>query len=312
MTSGGTMPRDVEFRSGGDTVRAHLYVPDGDGPFPIVVMAGGWCYVKELVQPHYADAFVRAGCAALVFDYRRLGSSDGAPRQHLDPWDQIEDYRNAISFVEGLDGIDRKRIGVWGISYSGGHALIVGAIDPRVRCIVSTIPVVDGHLNMERVHGAIGFRRLTEAVLADRRDRFATGEYGYLPMSSPDYTTEVVTWPFPEVTEVFNDLQRTVAPAHEHRNTVASVELLMNYSVFPYLDRILNTPTLMIVAEGDDITLWEHEIRAFNAIPTAKKRMFVVDETTHMVLYSKRSQLEIAADQGARWFAEHLVVPYAG
>jgi hypothetical protein len=40
--------------------------------------------------------------------------------------------------------------------------------------------------------------------------------------------------------------------------------------------------------------------------------MFVVDETTHMVLYSKRSQLEIAADQGARWFAEHLVVPYAG
>jgi hypothetical protein len=40
--------------------------------------------------------------------------------------------------------------------------------------------------------------------------------------------------------------------------------------------------------------------------------MFVVDETTHMVLYSKRSQLEIAADQGARWFAEHLVAPYAG
>ena len=57
-------------------------------------------------------------------------------------------------------------------------------------------------------------------------------------------------------------------------------------------------PTLMIVAEGDDITLWEEEIDAFNRIPAAKKRLFVVDHTTHMVLYSNRSQLEIAADQG--------------
>ena len=305
------MKQDVEFTSGGETIRAHLYRPDdAQGPVPIIVMAGGWCYVKELVQPHYAEAFVRVGCAALVFDYRRLGGSEGTPRQHLDPWDQIEDYRNAISFVETLDGIDADRIGVWGISYSGGHSMVVGALDTRVKCIVSTIPVVDGHTNMERVHGAIGFRKLRDAVLADRRKRFATGEYGYLPMSSPNPATELVTWPFPEVTEVFLNLQKTVAPAHEHRNTVASVELLMNYDVFPYAARLLNTPTLMIVAHGDDITMWDHEIRAFNAIPTTKKRLFVVDNTTHMVLYSNRSQLEIAADQGARWFNEHLVEPF--
>ena len=306
------MRQDVEFQSEGVTVRGHLYRPDNaQGPLPIVVMAGGWCYVKELVQPHYADAFVRAGCAALVFDYRRFGASDGTPRQHLDPWDQIEDYRSAISYAETLEGIDPERIGIWGISYSGGHSLVVGALDPRIKCIVSTIPVVDGWINMERVHGALGFRRLREAILSDRRSRFSSGEHGYLPMSSPTPATELVTWPIPEVTEVFLQLQRTVAPSHEHRNTVASVELLMTYDVFPYVRRIYNTPTLMIVAEGDDITMWDHEIRAFNAIPTSKKRLFVVDHTTHMVLYSNRSQLEIAAEQGASWFAEHLVAPYA-
>ena len=304
------MRQDVEFQSGGETVCGHLYTPEGNGPFPIVVMAGGWCYVKELVQPSYAEAFVKAGCAALVFDYRRFGDSEGSPRQHLDPNDQIEDYKNAISYAETLSVADADRIAVWGISYSGGHALIVGATDPRVRCVVSTIPVVDGLLNMQKVHGAIGFRRLREVMLEDRRKRFTTGEPGYIPMSSPDFATEVVTWPFPEVTEVFKKLQATEAPAHEHRNTIASVELLCNYTVFPYVDRLLNTPTLMIVAEGDDITLWEKEIEAFNRIPTAKKRLFVVDHTTHMVLYSNRSQLEIAADQGARWLAEHLVTPF--
>jgi hypothetical protein len=297
----------VSFQSEGETVQGHLYLPEGPGPHPLVVMAGGWCYVKELVQPAYAAAFAAVGCAALVFDYRRFGSSDGQPRQHLDPWDQIEDYRNALSFAETLDGIDPSRLGVWGISYSGGHALIVGATDPRVRCVVSTIPVVDGLANMKSVHGATGFRRLAEVVVEDRRKRYATGDYGYIPMSSPNHATEVVTWPFPEVTTVFEQLQATDAPAHEHRNTIASVDKLMSYSVFPYVERLLNTPTLMIVAEGDDITLWDREIEAYNRIPTHKKRLFVVDHTTHMVLYSNKSQLEIAADQGARWLAEHLV-----
>lgn len=306
------MRQDVEFSSGGTTVRGHLYIPEGhgDGPYPIIVMAGGWCYVKELVQPSYAAAFNKVGCAALVFDYRNFGDSDGTPRQHLDPWMQIEDYKNAISYAETLDVADPDRIGVWGISYSGGHALIVGATDPRVKCIFSTIPVVDGYLNMQKVHGSIGFRRLKDAVVEDRRKRFSTGEPGYIPMSSPDFATETVTWPFPEVTEVFKNLQATVAPNHEHRNTIESVENLFNYTVFPYVERLQNTPTMMLVAEGDDITLWDKEIEAFNKIPTSKKRLFVVDHTTHMVLYSNQSQLEIAADQGAKWFEENLVTPY--
>jgi alpha/beta superfamily hydrolase len=52
------------------------------------------------VVPTYAAAFAAAGLNALVFDYRNLGVSDGDNRQHLDPWAQIRDYQNAISFLE--------------------------------------------------------------------------------------------------------------------------------------------------------------------------------------------------------------------
>src|ERR1700728_2947384 len=103
------MRRDVEFKSDGITLRGHLYLPEGAGPHPLVVMAGGWCYVKELVQPEYAKVFAGAGVAALVFDYRNFGDSDGTPRQHLDPWAQIEDYRNAISYAETLSNVRRDR-----------------------------------------------------------------------------------------------------------------------------------------------------------------------------------------------------------
>jgi fermentation-respiration switch protein FrsA (DUF1100 family) len=305
------MRRDVEFRSDGELVRAHLYLPDGEGPWPVVVMAGGWCYVKELVQPDYARVFAGAGLAALVFDYRNLGTSEGRVRQHLDPWAQIEDYRNAISFVETLAEVDAGRIGIWGISYSGGHVLVTGALDPRVRCIVSNIPVVDGWRTMQLVHGSRSFRDLTAVVLEDRRKRFETGEHGYLPMSTTRPQEELSTWPFPEVTTAFTTLKETEAPNHEHRNTIASVELLMGYSVFPYLGRILNTPTLVTVADHDDITTWDEEIRAYNEIPTSRKKLFVFDDTSHMTLYSNKSRLEIAADQARLWFVEHLVEPYA-
>ena len=134
---------DVQFQSEGATVRAWFYKAEGGGRRPTVVLAGGWCYVREIVMPTYAKAFAEAGINAMIFDYRNLGVSDGDIRQHLDPWGQIRDYQNAISFLEGRDDVDSNRIGVWGISYSGGHALILAAIDPRVKSIVSQIPVIE-------------------------------------------------------------------------------------------------------------------------------------------------------------------------
>jgi fermentation-respiration switch protein FrsA (DUF1100 family) len=299
--------RDVEFQSGGDAVRGWLYTPDaGDGPHPLIVMAGGWCYVKELVQPHYAEMFADAGFAALLFDYRNFGASGGARRQHIDPAWQIDDYRNAISFAETLPEVDAERIGVWGLSYSGGHALIVGAIDPRVRCIVSQIPVVDGYRNMRRVHGTLGFRRFEQLLLDDRRRRFATGEDGTLPHAA-DPAVEVSTWPFPETSETFRELKRMEAPAYQNLSTIESAELLMSYSVHPFLPRILNTPTLVVVAESDDLTLWDLEIEAYNQIPTPDKKLVIIGDSTHMTLYSDRSLLLKAAEAATEWFAEHLL-----
>ena len=302
---------DVEFKSQGTTIRGHLYLPEGPGPHPAVVMAGGWCYVKELVQPEYAQVFAGAGVAALVFDYRGFGESAGEPRQHVDPWAQIEDYKNAISWVETREDLDSERIGIWGISYSGGHVLIVAATDPRVRCVVSNIPVVDGWLTMQQVHGALGFRELEARILEDRRKRLAGGELGTLPMSTAEPARELSTWPFPEVTSAFLQLKQTAAPLHEHWNTVASVELLMSYDVTPFLRRILATPVLMSVAERDDITLWEAETEVFNRIATPEKRLFLCRDTSHMTLYSNRSRLEILAEEGRRFLVEQLVAPYA-
>ena len=311
--------REVEFRSENpaEIIRADLYTPDtGTGPWPIVVMGGGWCYVKELTMPEYAQYFLREGLAALIFDYRCLGASDGEPRQHLDPWKQIADYRSAIDalcFRDEYTGVvDRDRIGIFGISYSGGHVLVLGALEGaiqrRVKCIVSVVPVIDGFATSKLTHSTLSFRALKALVETDRRNRYFTGRHGHIPHSG-DATTEVVTWPHPETKEVFMKIKATTAPRHEHYSTIESVEHVWAYDVRPYLPRIVDTPTMMIVAEGDDMSQWDMEIAAFNLIASNDKKLFVQPTSTHMSLYSNRSHLEIAATAAAQWYRQWLVGP---
>ncbi len=297
---------DVEFKSEGTTVRGWLYLASESKRSPTVVLAGGWCYVREIVMPTYAKAFAEAGINALIFDYRNLGVSDGDDRQHLDPWAQVKDYQNAISFLERHDLVDPDRIGVWGISYSGGHALILAAIDPRVKTIVSQIPVIDGYENMRRAHGTMEYRALWDLVLRDRKQRYETGERLYLPHATENSAEEVSAWPFPETVRTFLAIKASEAPLYQNSSSVESVDLLMNYDVGPFVKRIYNTPTLMIVAEGDDLTLWDLEIGAFNQIPSTKKKLEVLPHTSHMTLYSDQSKVKVAAAMARDWFVETL------
>jgi uncharacterized protein len=86
------MRHDVEFNAEGVTLRGWRYVPDGaPGAVPAIVMAHGFSAVKEMYLDAFAEVFAQAGLAALVFDNRNFGASDGEPRQEIDPWAQVRD-----------------------------------------------------------------------------------------------------------------------------------------------------------------------------------------------------------------------------
>ena len=274
------MDRDIEFNSCGVTCRGELHLPDGDGPHPLVVMAGGWCYVKEIVMPNYARFFRDKGIGTLLFDYRCMGASGGEPRQHIDPWAQVEDYRNALSFAATLDEVDVARTGVWGISYSGGHVLIVAAIDARAKFAISTIPVVKGWPTVRRFRGEPS---------------------GTMAMSAIDPDTEDSVWPFPTVHQVFQRIKAAEAPLHEHWNTIESLELLLNYDIEPFCKRIVETPVLMTVAEGDNITSHDLEIETFNAITNPNKTLAVIQGVNHMSLYSDVDHLAKVGTVQSAW-----------
>ena len=50
------MSETVKFNSCGETCVGVLTMPkNAKGDVPLVIMAGGWCYTKEIVMPHYSE-----------------------------------------------------------------------------------------------------------------------------------------------------------------------------------------------------------------------------------------------------------------
>jgi fermentation-respiration switch protein FrsA (DUF1100 family) len=105
---------DVSFPAdGGIELSAWLFVPDADGPLPAITMAHGYAGTKYHTIEPLAEHFAQAGFAVLLHDHRGFGDSRGEPRQHVNPWQQIADWRRAISYLEDRPEVDESRVGLW-------------------------------------------------------------------------------------------------------------------------------------------------------------------------------------------------------
>lgn len=135
---------DITFPSGKDDCEAWLYVPDtAPGPHPCVVIAHGIGAIREVRLQHYAERFTQAGYAVLTFDYRHWGASTGAPRYLCSIGKQHDDIEAAIDCVKSRREIDANRVFLFGTSFGGGHALVVGSRRHDLAGVISQCTVSD-------------------------------------------------------------------------------------------------------------------------------------------------------------------------
>ena len=95
------MRKDITFTSKGLYCSGWLFAPEAlqGQKAPTIVMGHGFTGVKEMGLADFAERFAAAGFVTLVFDYRYFGESEGEPRSQLFPIEQVEDFRNAVTWV---------------------------------------------------------------------------------------------------------------------------------------------------------------------------------------------------------------------
>ncbi len=291
---------DVEFEvDGGVKLRGWLFVPPGEGRRPAITMAHGYAGVKEQGIEPFAKAFAEAGFVVLLHDHRGFGASEGLPRQDVDPWRQVADWRRAISYLESLDVVDPKRIGLWGTSYAGGHAIVLGATERRLKCVVAQVPTISGFEQ--------GLRRIPPENVAAIEEMFAEDDRAQLRGEPPRRQAIVSDDPSIPASYRARDaidfyLQPVPPGAWENNVTVRSTRAARMYEPGQWIARVSPTPLLMVAAMRDTITLTDLELAAYERALQPKR--LVTIEGGHFDPYL--SQFHVSSGAAVEWFKQHL------
>jgi len=163
--------RDVTFQVKGTSISAWLYLPENlSAPVPCIVMGHGFGGTKDMIMEPYALRYQEAGFAALAFDYRHFGESEGEPRQLMLISNQLEDYAAAIEYARGLKEIDSAKIALWGTSASGGYGIIIAAKNKNIACVVAQCPGLDHRASEKMFKKKLGIRHLLRLFVHGQRD----------------------------------------------------------------------------------------------------------------------------------------------
>ena len=291
---------DITFAGeGGVALAGWLYVPEDKGRRAAISMCHGFAGVKEHGLDRFASAFAEAGFVVLVHDHRNFGSSEGTPRQDIDPWAQIADWRRAITFLEDRPEVDPQRIGIWGTSFSGGHALVLAATDRRVKCVVSQVPTISGFEQMRRRVSP----DMMPGVLATLTDDQRAQHRGQPPRiqavvsADPDVPA---AYRSPEAIAFYN--RDLAGAAWDNSVTLRSTFAASMYEPGVWVSRISPTPLLMIVAREDRVTMTDLELEAYERALEPKRLVLVPGH--HFDPYD--AAFAQAGGAAADWFTEHL------
>jgi dienelactone hydrolase len=303
----GVTVKEAVYFSEGIACYAKIFFPKGFDPkakpgIPAVVLGQGYAGSHVSIEK-YANRFAAKGLVAMAIDYRGWGFSEGFPelatpvigggierdnnrftykttlvrikRTKLIPQEQQQDYRNAISYIQGEPGVDYQRIGVWGSSLAGGNATAVAGQDARVKAVSVQVPAIAGPAIIP------GRAHLSPAMREDAIRRAREGQ-------GHEYVTGFSRYFAVDQYQQYEAFQE-------------------NYVGF--WSTKIDVPYQAVAAEKDQLIPIDGIRAAMERIP-GPHNLIVVPGISHFEMYS-HEPFEISANAAADWFVKYLNAPEA-
>ena len=292
------MAKPVNFYSEGVKLAGDLFLPDDLRPGERragIVRCHGYTGVRTLYLPDIARILNGAGYVVLTFDYKGWGDSDGPPAR-LAPYGRVADVQAALSFLAAQPEADRERLGIYGTSYGGATVVFVGAIDPRVKCVVSVVGIGDGARWMRSVRRPDEYFDLLERGAADRTRRALTGESEFVERSD-------ILIPDRQSAELAAAARRLV-PGAIDKIPLEFVDDTLCFNPEWVVDRIAPRPVLFVTTDNDRLVPPE-ESQALYTKAGEPKRLVVLRGFGHYEVYAGEALRQVM-DATLAWYREHL------
>lgn len=251
VSRNGVLREEVSFQSRGERCDGWLYRPRTDGTWPCIVMAHGMGGIRSAALPDFAERFAAAGFTVLTFDYRNIGTSEGAPRGLIDIGRQQDDLRAAVRFARDREEVRPGHIVLWGTSFGAGHVLAIAPNEPHIAAVVIQNPFVDGRASAVEAFRSAGPLRTGALVWLGLRDEFrrqCQRRPVRVALAGPPRTVAMMTTP--DAVAGFNAILPIDAQGWEP-NIPARLVLRMRHYRPASKIRSLGCPLLVAVCELD-------------------------------------------------------------
>lgn len=283
---------DVVFTSDGLKIAGILRLPEGaaDGkPRPAFAILHGFGSNKgagNVLGP--CDFLTGLGYATLRFDMRGCGESEGE-KGRLICLEQVEDTRNAVSFLRTRAEIDPERIALIGSSFGAAVAIYTGGVDERVAAVISSGGWGDGEAKFRGQHPTPeAWAKFTAMLERGRRHREETGE----SLMVPRY--DIV--PIPE------HLRKNVAPGSVEMFPAETAQSMFDFRANDVVGNIAPRPLLLLHSSNDSVTPTPQSIELFRRAgqPTD---LHLFAETNHFMFAEGNTRVRaVVSDWLARFF----------
>jgi uncharacterized protein len=283
----------LTFESGGETLVGDLYLPKEDEPVGLVVAVGPLTSVKEQAAGTYAHAMAKRGYAALAFDYRYFGESEGRPRQFANPEANIEDIKSAGSALPADDRLTgRPRFGL-GICFGAGPMVRAVAEDSRFRAFAGVAGVYTDNAKTRARMGDAYQAKIDRGRAAERKWR-ETGEAETIPAVAADGGD--VAMPLREAYE-FYGTSRGGVPNYVNGYAVQSLAYSLPFDARGAADAI-GVPVLIVHSER---ALTPDLAHAFYSAVKSPKRELWLESQGQIAFYDDPTLVMPAADAVAEF-----------
>lgn len=277
-----------------DGIVLTLRSPGGNDKKPVIILCHGFCGIREILLPDFAEAFSRAGFSTITFDYRGFGDSDGE-RGRLVPAMQIDDILSVIDWAKMQPSLDEQRIGLWGTSFGGCHVFAAAAREPGIKCLVSQLAFADGE---EIVTGKMSAEE--KAAFLSTLDKMVDKQKS----SGKEMFVNITRVLNDEESKAFFEENKAQYPKMDIKIPFLTVRETLKYKPAHYAS-MTTCPALVVIAEEDTVNPPEQGRALFAAAGSVKKQLFVESGARHYDIYAGKHFSNVVDVQVA-WFKAFL------
>jgi len=297
----------VVFYSDGLRIAGTLFMPDSEVDCPGIVLPQGTVGLKEHYRsPLICSLLADSGFAALTFDYQGFGESEGPkdrPRTQIVPREQIENIRDALTFLSAQPRIDANRLALYGFCWGGTHSVYVGSIDSRVKCVVEVGGMGDGTRWLRSIRQPDEWCEFIQRIETDRVKRVLTGSsenvrFGEILIGSPTAKEGRQ--------RIIDEISPPSPPYRTPDATIQTAERILEYRPEEVVAKLSPRPLLIMHAGSDDLTPTE-EAESLHRKAGEPKNLVIFPEAHHHDVYLDplfHEVMKVSLEWFKRWLCD--------